>query len=241
MSIAVVIARMQGVLDEMPERPKRRRVFLETYLRTTRAIDQAVQRGDFEDPDWVEEWDVVFADLYLDALEAHRRDRSAPRPWRLALEAPEEASVLVHLLLGINAHINYDLPQSLLSVIPAADFDNEVLMASRHRDHAAIDGVLSARVAAEDAALGGPRSLLDRALTPLNRAGSKRFLAESRRKVWHNTVALHEARLLGPDVYQRRLDELEVLCAAKIADLLEPGQVILRLAVKGFGVTLPPA
>ena len=28
--------------------------------------------------------------------------------------------------------------------------------------------------------------------------------------------------------------------AAKIADLLQPGQVILRLAIAGFGVTLPP-
>ena len=37
-----------------------------------------------------------------------------------------------------------------------------------------------------------------------------------------------------------RLGELEVLSAAKIADLLAPGQVLLRLAVAGFGVVLPP-
>jgi hypothetical protein len=36
------------------------------------------------------------------------------------------------------------------------------------------------------------------------------------------------------------LAELEVLSAAKIADLLAPGQVLLRLAVSGFGVSLPP-
>jgi hypothetical protein len=34
--------------------------------------------------------------------------------------------------------------------------------------------------------------------------------------------------------------ELEVLSAAKIADLTAPGQVLLRLAAIGFGVTLPP-
>ena len=38
----------------------------------------------------------------------------------------------------------------------------------------------------------------------------------------------------------RRLAELEVLSAARIADLLAPGQVLLRLAVAGFGVLLPP-
>jgi hypothetical protein len=36
------------------------------------------------------------------------------------------------------------------------------------------------------------------------------------------------------------LAELELLTAAKIVDLLQPGQVLLRLAVAGFGVTLPP-
>ena len=77
-------------------------------------------------------------------------------------------------------------------------------------------------------------------LAPLNRRSSQRFLHESRQKVWRNTWQLHEARLDGKDVYERRLAELEVLSAARIADLLAPGQVLLRLAVAGFGVTLPP-
>jgi hypothetical protein len=99
--------------------------------------------------------------------------------------------------------------------------------------------VLANRVAAEDDELA-PESFLDRLLTPLNRLGTKRFLREARRKVWHNTVELNAARLAGPDAYATRLAELEVLSAAKIADLLAPGQVVLRLAVAGFGVTLPP-
>jgi hypothetical protein len=36
------------------------------------------------------------------------------------------------------------------------------------------------------------------------------------------------------------LAELELLSAAKIADLTAPGQVLLRLAAGGFGVLLPP-
>jgi hypothetical protein len=32
-----------------------------------------------------------------------------------------------------------------------------------------------------------------------------------------------------------------LLSAARVADLLRPGQVLLRLAMTGFGVTLPPA
>jgi hypothetical protein len=77
-------------------------------------------------------------------------------------------------------------------------------------------------------------------LTPLNRLSSKRFLRESRQKVWHNTMELQRARLHSADAYHVRLAELELLAAARIADLLAPGQVLLRLAVAGFGVVLPP-
>ena len=164
-----------------------------------------------------------------------------PRPWRLAFDAPAPLPPLRHVLLGINAHVNYDLPQALLAVISDADFDDAALMDRRRRDHERIDGVLSSRVSAEDTELSASgKALLDRVLTPLNRLGSKRFLRESRQKVWHNTLELHQARMAGSDTYQVRLAELELLSAARIADLLAPGQVILRLAVAGFGVTLPP-
>lgn len=45
----------------------------------------------------------------------------------------------------------------------------------------------------------------------------------------------------GRAAYDARLAELEVLSAARVADRVAPGQVLLRLAVAGFGVTLPPA
>ena len=214
------------------------RFFLDTYQRTTRAVGKAVDAGQFEDPDWVQRWDVAFAELYLAALDAP----VAPRPWRLAFSAPPELPPLRHVLLGINAHVNYDLPQALLAVISDAEFSDASLMAARQRDHERIDAVLAARVGAEDVELSasGKKTLLDRVLTPLNRLGSKRFLRESRQKVWHNTVELHQARVAGETAYRTRLAELELLSAARIADLLAPGQVILRLAVAGFGVVLPP-
>jgi hypothetical protein len=165
------------------------------------------------------------------------------RPWRLAFDAPAALPALRHVLLGINAHINYDLPQALLAVISDDEFADPVVVARRGRDHERIDGVLSSRVAAEDDELGAVSTLtvVDRLLQPLNRLSSKRFLREARQKVWHNTVELQRARLAGEREYAVRLAELEVLSAARIADLLAPGQVLLRLAVAGFGVTLPPA
>jgi hypothetical protein len=237
--VTAVAARMQSRLDALPPDLGRRRIFLGTYQRTTLAVDKAIADGVFEDRRWVARWEDAFAELYFAAHDADLAGGPVPRPWRLAFDAPDDLPDLRHVLLGINAHINYDLPQALLAVIGVADFDTPDVLAARRRDHERIDGVLSARVAAEDDDL--PRgSLLDRLLAPLNRRATRRFLAEARRKVWLNTGALHEARVTGDAAYRARLAELEVLSAAKIADLLEPGQVLLRLAVAGFGVTLPP-
>jgi hypothetical protein len=240
--IARVVAALQERLDTLTPAEEPKREFLATYQRTTIAVARAVERGAFEDPEWVEEWDVVFADLYLAAFDAARAGAAVPRPWRLAFDAPTDLAPLRQVLLGVNAHVNYDLPQALLAVIPVEQFADTAVLDSRRRDHEQIDGVLADRVAAEDAELAtkSARSLLDRALRPLNQGASKRFLRESRRKVWHNTIELHQARLISPEAYAVRLAELELLSAAKIADLLAPGQVLLRLAVAGFGVVLPP-
>jgi hypothetical protein len=241
-AVDAVVATMQSRLDALTPAQEPLREFLGTYQRTTLAVGKAVDDGGFEDPAWVERWDVAFAELYLDALDAHLSGGTPPRPWRLAFDAPADLPALRLVLLGINAHVNYDLPQALLAVITDEDFADTRLMDRRRRDHERIDGVLAGRVAAEDEELASrsARSLLDRALQPLNRVASKRFLREARLKVWHNTTELQVARLAGPTTYDDRLAELEVLSAARIADLLAPGQVLLRLAVAGFGVVLPP-
>jgi hypothetical protein len=237
--VGAVVAQMQSRLDALPPPLLRRRIFLGTYQRTTAAVGTAIEAGSFEDGAWVARWDVAFAELYFRAHDADLVGAPVPRPWRLAFDAPDDLHELLHVLLGINAHINYDLPQALLRVISVDEFTDPEVMDRRRRDHERIDGVLHSRVSAEEDRLQ-PGSLVDRFLAPLNRLGTKRFLAEARRKVWLNTYQLHAARLAGDAAYRIRLAELELLSAAKIADLLAPGQVLLRLAVAGFGVTLPP-
>jgi len=269
--IGALLHRMEGLLAPLEAAGDPARFFLATYLRTTRAVadeldrgryqdsrrddlghggldlgQRGLGRGGFRDPAWVERWDVAFAGLYLDAVEDAQAGRRPPEPWAVAFGARDRDDLppLRHVLLGMNAHINYDLAQSLLAVISEPEFDDPGLLADRHADHEHIDQVLVSRVGAEDTELeaaGGPRSRTDRLLQPLNRLATKRFLRESRAKVWANTRLLDTARRAGPDAYRSRLAQLEQLAADRVADLMAPGQVVLKLALKGFGVRLPDA
>ena len=241
-AVGALVDRMRELLAPLEADRDPARFFLGVYLRTTVAVGAAIDAGAFEDPAWVEEWDVDFADLYLDALTAHRRDpASAPRPWQSAFGARPDLAPEAHVLLGMNAHINYDLPQSLVRVIPPAEFDTPATLAMRGRDHARIDRVLASRVTAEDGELhcaGGRRTRLDRPLAPVNRTACQVFLRESRRRVWANAARLDAARRRGAEDHARRVADLEAAAAARVDDLLRPGPVLVRLAVRGFGVTL---
>ena len=235
-----LLARMRADLAQLTDA---RRFFHATYLRTTEAVGAEITRGGFADGEWVLRWDVAFAQLYLDALDAARDGGTVPAPWRVAFAASREQPDLPplrHVLLGLNAHINYDLPQALLAVIPAADMADPAVLARREADHRHVDAVLRARVGAEELELGAVSTVsrLDRLLRPANRAASRRLLAESRAKVWRNARALDRARTAGPDAYAARLAELERRCEARVRDLTAPGPVLLNLARRGFGVLL---
>jgi hypothetical protein len=241
--ISAVILRMEELAPALAG--DERRHFHATYLRTTRAIRDAVIADGFVDPAWVERWDARFASLYLDALEAFAAGRTVPGPWQVAFTAANEADLapVRHVLLGMNAHINFDLPQAVVAVISPTEFADSTVVARREADHKRVDALLAERVAAEDRELKkveapGSRSLLDWLLTPLNRMASQRFIAEAREKVWHNAHVLDRARKAGPAQYAAALSQLERRSAERVADLRRPGQVVLRLARDGFGVRI---
>jgi hypothetical protein len=243
--IDALIGRMELLLQTLDPGDARRH-FHSTYTRTTRAVADELRTsalGGFVDPEWVERWDVSFAELYLGPFLSWQQSGRAPGPWttvfRAARDRPE-LPALRHVLFGINVHVNFDLSRALLAVITDEEFDDPEVRSRRGRDHVHIDKVLASRVAAEDKEFTD-KGFVDRLLTPLNRRGTARFLKEAREKVWRNAAAMSRARRQGPEALEARVRELEDLCEARVSDLVAPGQVILKLARKGFGVLLSGA
>ena len=236
--IAAVVDRLRQRLGVLPAAASRR-AFLGTYLRTTEAVGRAVAAGGFEDPGWVRRWDVTFAGLFLAAHDADAAGGPVPRPWRLAFAADPALPPLVHVLVELNAHVNWDLPQALLAVMSDEDLASTTLVSSRLRDHGRINDVLASRTVAEGRRLNG--RVGGRLMLPVNTWLTHRFLPHARSQAWHNVLALAAARRLGPDAYAARLHDLDALASAKISDLLEPRWALPRVTLRGFGVALPPA
>lgn len=224
-----------------------RRHFHGAYLRSTKAVMAEAAAGEFRDSEWAERWGIAFAQLYLDALNSWENDVSAPGPWQVAFDASRDPGIppVRHALLGINAHINYDLPQAFLAVITDEEFSDDEIMTVRERDHYHVDSILVHRVPEEDKRMQlveqpGDRTLVDALMQPFNRWGTRRFLKEGRDKVWRNARQLSAARTLGQDALAKELAELDALCQKRVADLVAPRYVIMHLATHGFGVLLPP-
>ncbi len=183
------------------ERGDRRAVFLTVYARVTRAVASEIEAGGFENPAWVADYLVTFADLYREALVAvEAGDVDAlPGAWRLYFRTARtrDSLVLQQALLGINAHVNYDLARALRTV--GVDGDR----GAKYRDHRRINGIL-ARLAADTPehlgrtyAPGLPR-LVDVA-GPIGRRLWVLALAAGREVAWWVAVAHTESRFESVD------------------------------------------
>jgi hypothetical protein len=94
--------------------------FNHVYLRVTLSVRAAMSSASsFGDRVFLERLDVVFANLYFDALAAgETTPGAAPHAWRPLLSSRTLANVhpLQFALAGMNAHINRDLPWGIVTV-----------------------------------------------------------------------------------------------------------------------------
>ena len=86
------------------------------YARATRRVIDDAVAGRFVDGPRMATFVARFAGRYHDA----RADPStAARCWQGSFDVAGDASLLIvqHLLLGINAHVNFDLPQTVVGLV----------------------------------------------------------------------------------------------------------------------------
>ena len=201
------------------ERNDRRAIFLTLYGIVSADMRARVAARAFEDNAWVERYTVGFANLYREALASYEAGdlERVPKSWRLCFDAAVAGTglVLQDMLLGVNAHVNHDLPLALSAI--SIDPDR----ALRYRDHSAVNAVLAGvteRATARLAALYAPGlTALDDCAGPIDEMLSAFSLEVARESAWEGAVSLANAR----NTFERALvSRLMATRAAAVARLL---------------------
>lgn len=96
-------------------------VFALTYLRTTEEYHRFWHEpGSFDDKGWLNHYDAVFASYFFKPMDDWKAGRTSavPPAWRVALDASDRKLVSGSgsMFLGMNAHIQRDLPFVLYSI-----------------------------------------------------------------------------------------------------------------------------
>lgn len=141
-TIAQVMVQMQAIDAALP-RKDGVAIFDRLYLQVTLAVDSASAGTEFENKDFVDRLDVVFAGLYFDAETTIDSGGECPVAWRPLVETRSQAREPIQFALaGMTAHINHDLPIALITTCEefglAPDDDSAV-----HRDFQQVDGLLA--------------------------------------------------------------------------------------------------
>ncbi|ORV98063.1 DUF5995 family protein [Mycobacterium kyorinense] len=97
--------------------------FAVLYKRATFAVRQGLQDGAFKDPQQMQRFDLVFAKRYFDALNAYFHPHAyhgVTAPWEVSFvgQADSDATMIQHMMTGLNAHICFDLGVSAATVAP---------------------------------------------------------------------------------------------------------------------------
>ena len=119
--VDAAIHEMRRRFDPLAESCDHDSIFALAYLRTTEEYRRTIEDPTFfEDTAFVNHEDVVFASLYFDAFDAWHRGRRAdvPGAWQIAFQGAADRALPAsgNLALGINAHIQRDLPFALAAI-----------------------------------------------------------------------------------------------------------------------------
>jgi len=141
-AIEAVAAHMESIAAPLAESDGVRR-FNELYLAVTRAVAAEAASATFEDAAFLTRLDVVFADLYFDAIDDLEAGRKPPRAWAPLFEARAKRGIdpLQFAIAGMNAHINHDLVLALVTTTKefGCGLDRDI---PQHRDYTAVDKIL---------------------------------------------------------------------------------------------------
>jgi Family of unknown function (DUF5995) len=235
-TISDVVAIMTALDQELPPNDGVR-LFNHLYLEVTRSVGQAVTTAAFGDRAFLERLDVVFANLYFDAVAAGSADASkAPAAWRPLFECRNSAGILPlqFALAGMNAHINRDLPQGIVSAYLSTG-GAPVVRDTRYHDFERVNDLLEAVESQIKAGYStGIVALVDAAAGTMDDAVAMFNVRAAREAAWTNAEVLWTLRAT-PHLGANFFSKLDSFTGFAGRGMLKPVAISGRIAAIAGG------
>jgi hypothetical protein len=198
---------MNAGIKYFDQRDDRRAIFLFAYRVISEQMRDAIRRQAvvfFHDPEWMSHLVGTFATLYFRSLRTFERPFGKEKAWKLAhgLAISKSSTVLQDVLLGINAHIKYDLPVALAQNLRDAAHSQREL-SKRERDHDRANLLLAQSIpmlrSAIHGSYGDSLRVFDRGILRIDVHVADLVGRYNRWRVWTDAVAL----LRAPSIARR--------------------------------------
>jgi hypothetical protein len=197
-SATPIIDQMQVLIQSWDDSGDDKALFLQCYQMMTGNVLSAIERDEFYDSAWVNQLLHLFADYYFHALRAYEQNSlTTPSVWQLAHQATSDpkVSALQKILLGINAHINYDLVLTLDDLLRSEWRDiSEAQRTQRYQDHCHINEIIGQTIdEVQDQILEPAMPFMvkvDQLLGPIDEFIISHLITHWREIVWLNATDL---------------------------------------------------
>jgi len=115
-----VLAQLDGIVADSLRDGSRLGFFAALYRKVTAKVKEGIAEGRFDDGPRMEQLDVTFANRYLKAMDQFRGGERPALCWLASFNAAASwrPIILQQLLLGMNAHINFDLGIAAAEISP---------------------------------------------------------------------------------------------------------------------------
>ena len=224
------IARLQAAVDRFG--CDHRGVFATTYLVLTETLRDTMRRDPhfFRDSRYLITEDTVFANYYLGTLRDFARGRPIPGAWAVAMDAAmnKDDNAAQDMLLGINAHVQRDMPFVVASVgLSMRDGS------SRKWDHDRFNDVLNAAyepvVQAIQRKFDPIVAITNASWNPLDDIGGLEMVKAWREGVWRNAERLVMAKTPAQRaLVEQSIETNATTWAHLMADEQTPGYRVQR-------------
>jgi hypothetical protein len=193
------------------------------YLQVTQSVQARVAAREFTDPAWLAQLDVQFAPLYFSALKSSLSGQPTSNCWQVFFSSRNQAAIarIQFALAGINAHINHDLAEAIVSTCQATGTTPDHAGA-HYSDYTAVNSTLDSLIDSAKRTLNvrlpgdalPPVSHLEDTIAAWN-------VSAARESAWQNAEHLWQLRTL-PLLASSFLDTLDGFTTVISKALLVP-------------------